>query len=452
MSTLEDLTTPETPDQEKAGLLASLQAKLFPVTDWIPGSAGRTIVEAVSKALSDLTSLVSTIAAGGFLGYASGDWLTLLASDIYGLTRNPSAFTKGKVVLTAAATAGPFTIVAGQLFFKSTSGQIYVNTTGGTLSMGGTLTLSVQAQNPGSQGNAPANTVTVLATPLPGVTVNNPVQIGAVAHGGAGSGTTTPTGTPSVNSSVIAKITKSGGTGVGTFQYSTDGGVSFSADQTIVASFTGLVAATGLTLAFAGTFTNGDTYSFNTSWITSSGADQETDDALRSRCQARWPSLGVAPTSNVYDLWARTAAPIVTRTVVRTDPTVAGQVDVVLATPDGPTDGTTVSAVAAYIAQREPVPAISSVQSAAALSVAVTATIYVTSGQQDAATAQATANLQGYFSSIPIGGTVYLAEIIRYLADAQGVVNVVVTAPVTDTVLSANQVAQLALTLATVPV
>lgn len=176
MTALADLITPRTPDQLRTDLLALLAAAGFPTTSWQSGSVPRTLVEAHAEVLGDLHSVVASIAKGGLLDEAEGAWLTLLAAQRYGVTRNAAVATVGTVRLTAAAAAGPYVITAAQLTVQSTSGKLFRNTTGGTLTQGGTLDLTFQAESPGVAWNVASNSITTLVTSLAGVTVNNPAS------------------------------------------------------------------------------------------------------------------------------------------------------------------------------------------------------------------------------------------------------------------------------------
>jgi uncharacterized phage protein gp47/JayE len=176
MPTLAELTTPTTYETERQALLDALAAKGFPVTSWRAGDVARSLLEIDAQALADFTALRASIAKGGLLHEATGAWLTLLASEVYALTRNAAVATKGTVVLTAAADAGPYTIAPGQLWFTSTGGPRYqsANSNNLTLAKGGTLSLTVQAESPGAAYNVANGTITTLSTPLAGVTCNNP--------------------------------------------------------------------------------------------------------------------------------------------------------------------------------------------------------------------------------------------------------------------------------------
>lgn len=340
----------------------------FPVTSWRQGDVARTLVEIDAEALSNLGTLVAAIAKGGFLRSASGSWLTLLAREVYAVERNPAVATKGSVVLTDAASAGPFTLAPGQIRVASGSGLRFqsTNLTQLTLPQGGSLTITVQAEQPGAAYNVANGTITSLLSVLPGVTVNNPDP---------GSGT----------------------------------------------------------------------------WVTTQGVDEESDAALVSRCEARWPESGYGSPAASYDLWARTASPSITRTKVQASGTVGGQVDVYVAGPSGPVVGGDVALAQAYITPRAPLTSTPVVASAAALAVTVTATLFGKAQYEAAAKLAAAAALEEFFRSLPIGGTVYRNAVIAVLQKGTaanpvtGVENVTLTAPTSDAVLTTAQVATLTL-------
>jgi uncharacterized phage protein gp47/JayE len=365
-STLAQLTTPTTQAEERTALFAELAALGFPVTSWRDGDVARTLVEIDAKALAELTVLRAAIAAGGLLHYATGDWLTLLAREVYAVERNAAVASQGTVTLTASADAGPYTIAPGQLRFASASGLRYqsANTSNVVLAKGGTLDITVQAESPGAPYNVANGTITTMLTPLAGVTCANPDP--------------------------------GGGT-----------------------------------------------------WITVSGVDEETDPALVSRCEARWPESGFGSPSASYDLWARTADATITRTKVVADAAGpnGGGVTVYVAGASGPVGAGAVTAAQTYINPRAPLTSVPTVTNTSALAVTVTATLYGKAEYQTAATAAATGAIQALIAANPIGGTVYRAAIFEALMSPTGVTNVTIAAPAGDTTLTAAQVATLTLSL-----
>jgi len=168
----------------------------FPATSWQEGGTPRTLVELDAAELAVLTAYVAAVARGGYVTGqpgvtgASGSWLDLVGQNVYQLARNQAIATVGQVTLTDSANAGPFSISPGQIWVANTASLAtssplrYLNTTGGTLPQGGTLTISVAAELPGSAYNVANSSITSLITNLPGVTVTNPA-------GGSGSWITT---------------------------------------------------------------------------------------------------------------------------------------------------------------------------------------------------------------------------------------------------------------------
>jgi len=171
---LRDILTPKGQDTILQELIDLLREKGFPITDWHSGGVGRTILEVEAAVLEDLYALVPAIAAGGYLATAQGPWLDLLVESAYGLQRHPATFARGRVVLTAEPGFGPYTLDPGDIWVGTADGLRYHNITGGVLPMGGSLEVEVQAESPGTRYNVPTGAISIMHTPLPGVSVNNP--------------------------------------------------------------------------------------------------------------------------------------------------------------------------------------------------------------------------------------------------------------------------------------
>lgn len=177
--TLAQLTAGQTLDEVRQQYLDALAAAGFPVTSWRSGDVARTLYEIEARALYELSrsgGVIPQIASGGLLSTATGDWLTLLAREVYALGRNPAVATKGTVRLTCSADAGPYSITPGQLWFATAAGLRFnaANATIVTLASGGTLDITVQAEAPGQAYNVANGTIATLLTPLAGVTCSNP--------------------------------------------------------------------------------------------------------------------------------------------------------------------------------------------------------------------------------------------------------------------------------------
>jgi phage-related baseplate assembly protein len=171
MTTLAELLTALTPDAAKTEILGYLSSAGFPVTNWASGGKERTLVETQALLASDLSDLVVAVAAWASLETAEEDALTILARSNFETTRKVATFAVWTLELDDSGNGGPYTIAAGQLWASSPDGRRYNNTTGGTLTLGGTLALTFKAESPGTEYNA--GPVTLLTTPLAGVEISD---------------------------------------------------------------------------------------------------------------------------------------------------------------------------------------------------------------------------------------------------------------------------------------
>lgn len=426
---LDELLAPRTADQIKAMLLAALNAEGFQVSDWESGGVARTLIEMESSALDDLIGqLIPTITSGGFVLEATGDWLTLLAHELYELDRVAAVFAVQNITLTLFPGTGPYTITAGQLIALSASGKRYINTGTGTVTDVLPLTIAFKAESPGSGYNDAASTITKLVTPLPGLAINNvaPDYTG-VTHIGASSGSVTPSKTGAIAAhTVVVTIATSGQVTAGSFSFVLDG-ASPTTVTPIPATYN--IGATNMRLNFANgagtpSFLVGDTFSFSSpgSPIAVQGVDEESDDALRARCLARWPALSDVPTDSKYYLWAVTAAPgAVTKVSISADMTFPGQVDVLIAGPAGAVGADVRNAVQAYIDARVGILETAVVDSASNVTVSAAGTVTVNAADLATVQTQAQASWNVYVQAAPIGGVIRLAELAQALMDAGAV-------------------------------
>lgn len=142
-------------------------------TAWRPTDPTRTLISIFATVFAEWSVLLVELHKMGFLSYAEGSRLTVLASEVYGVERIAATFAAGEVTLTSTAAVN-YTIAIGDLTVQSsTSGKTYRNQDGGTLLAGGTLTLSVLATEAGADSSALATEVDTVASTLLGVTVSN---------------------------------------------------------------------------------------------------------------------------------------------------------------------------------------------------------------------------------------------------------------------------------------
>lgn len=370
MTDLATLLNAPTSDELKERLRGLLQLNGFPVTDWLSGAAGRSVYEMEGEALYEFVStLIPIIAKAGYSELATGDWLTLLSYYVYQNTRTPASFTIQQCVLTSSVGAPAYTIAAGDIRAKSAAGLEYVNTTGGLLTSGGTLTVTMQSLTVNDSANGfdyadGAGTLNQLVTALPGVTINNPApEFDTVTLVGVGNGTvTTSRANPLVAPSTCTlkvRIDSNGDVNSATFSYSLNGGA-YVFVGAVPATFD--VPTTGIQLGFANgaaspSFVLDDVYYAGSpgSPITQRGADQESDDQLRQRNRERWASLADVPTDDLYAIWAKTIAPQVRLVKVAVDAVQPGKVNITIAGLGYALPAAIVALVQAFLLSKKPI-------------------------------------------------------------------------------------------------
>lgn len=173
---------------EKA--LALAEAAGLPVSTWQPGDPTRSQYHLEAEELSTLEPLVVNFIKVAFLDIiaaaaASGDagarqWLKIRAQQDFGVEVPDATNATTDVVLTNNG-GGRYPIEPGDLTFRSsTSGKTYHNTTGDVLvgwpGVGAkpTITVSVVADEPGSDSSASAGEIDEMVTTRLGVTCTNP--------------------------------------------------------------------------------------------------------------------------------------------------------------------------------------------------------------------------------------------------------------------------------------
>lgn len=440
LPTIAELTAAPTNDQIRTKLISFWQAAEIPITDWESGGVMRVMMELTAQALRDFMGTAEPgILGGGFPtpvdSLSSDDWIDLVSSQWFGLTRTAASSTLQTVVLTrGAGGGGAYTIAAGALWVIGPTGNRYVAITGGSLAASSTLTITVQAESTqdtvdGRNYVDAANSLTRLQDPLPGVTCNNPPPnfsaVSTVPTPAAGKGVVTVSGTPATSPTTYdVQVSMSGQRAAATIQARVNGG----AWSTSVVMGATYVFAGGPTVNFtddAGgsnpSFIAGDLYSFTSpgSPITVPGLDKETNTALLLRCFARWPDLN--RTTRVDDkrlVWAKRASTAVARARVFKDTVLAGVANVIIAGVTGGVSGGVVTAVQLYLDQHDAIGDKSVVASASVTTVTPTGHVTVATINLAFAQAAAAAAWTAYVISTDIGGVVALAVLEQILMDA----------------------------------
>jgi len=414
--------------------LQILQANGFPTQNWQPGGVERTRLMAFTTLMSDfINNYVPAYVGGGFTTLASGGWVELLMQQFYNLTRNPAVSTVGNITLTSASGVSSQTYAAGKLIavFGAT-GNRYLNTASVTIPAGpGSVSAPFQAEFAGASYNDPSSSGNItLVTPIPGVTLTNPAgAFTSVTQTGSGTGSATPSGSPTAPHSVIINITNTSAGVPVTGSYQLDG----ASAVTFGPSTTQTIGSSGITVTFANgasgtSFVNGDTYAFQApgSWITTQGANAETDAAGGVRMQNRWPSLSAIPTQGLYQLLATSTPSVgaqVTQCFIVPDATINNKINVIVAGPGGVLPGATITAIQNYLKPRARGTDNPVVQSPTTLAITIAATVTVSVTSFSSAQSAITAALNNYIASAPINTTLRLAVINDLIMNVSGVID-----------------------------
>lgn len=173
-----DLVKTVSKDAFVSRLVGFIRMAGFPALSWQETTFPRFTIESESSLLAEVTETIAAIAKGGFVRFAKGPWLDLVAENVFSDARKPATNTVGEVLLTDSAGVGPVSITVGQKWFANGSKTLrYVVTStpyGASLPLNGTLRVVVRAELAGSAYNVGTGAITELVTSTPGVTVSNP--------------------------------------------------------------------------------------------------------------------------------------------------------------------------------------------------------------------------------------------------------------------------------------
>ena len=202
--------------------------------------------------------------------------------------------------------------------------------------------------------------------------------------------------------------------------------------------------------ALAGVTVNNPAYASGT-WITTSGADEESDASLRARCRARWSTLGRGATVAAYVYWATTCPSTATVTRAKVLPGSGdGTLIVYVAQSTAVATGGQVAAVQSWVDEQKPVTDDPTVTAATAVTVQVSGSVRFSSSTYDTTTAHTAIEnaVSALITSKGFGDTVDLGAIYHAIyAAASGVADVDLTLPASDTVLSVSQIGAASLSL-----
>ncbi len=152
----------------------------LPVTTWRAGDPTKSLYQFLAEILANYSEQNAEYIKGGFLSVATGDWLKVLALEVYGVEAPEASYATPTVEIENEGGAY-YEIDAGDLTFKASStDKTYHNTDGGALAAGATLTLNLIADEPGADSSVADDEIDELVTTLLGVVVNGSTAATAV--------------------------------------------------------------------------------------------------------------------------------------------------------------------------------------------------------------------------------------------------------------------------------
>lgn len=166
MPSLASLFLQETKAQIYARGLALAEGMGLTPSLWPPNDPTRSLYHFAATVLALVEPLAAAFVASGFLEHASGDWLTVMAEQVYGVTRAPASYASGSVTITCTG-AAYYDIEVGDIVVRSSAtGKTYTNTTGGTFVAPGSISLDFTADEIGEGSAAAATTIDTMITRL----------------------------------------------------------------------------------------------------------------------------------------------------------------------------------------------------------------------------------------------------------------------------------------------
>lgn len=136
----------------------------------IEGSFKRDIINATSEEFKNAYFEIDLVKDSAFAATSWGEYLTAKCSDM-GIDRKLAVKAHGEVTVKGNANAW----IPAKSLFQSDSGYKFYTTEESFIDDNGTATIPIEAENPGTEYNLEANTITLIPMSIGGVSsVNNP--------------------------------------------------------------------------------------------------------------------------------------------------------------------------------------------------------------------------------------------------------------------------------------
>jgi uncharacterized phage protein gp47/JayE len=175
-------------------------------------------------------------------------------------------------------------------------------------------------------------------------------------------------------------------------------------------------------------------------WLTSEGADEETDTALRTRYALRWQDVNGC-TKAAYESWALSVPGVVAVTILDNHPRGQGTVDVVIKGSAGVPTAELISAVDAVVQENRPINDDALVKGPTPVEAVISADLELVYGDAAAIVTGATNRLNALFldpspvadiTPLQVGEDLTLDRLIHEIMAVSGIKRVIWTSPTAD--------------------
>lgn len=178
MTSIKALLATVTADQARAMFVATAESVGVPASKWRKGGVASTILTIVAITYAAFSSVMVQAISAGFLETATGGWLRLIATYIYGVDAIAATSASGELTLTNAG-GGIYDYAAGEfVVLNSTTKQTYANEAplhiGALATVTGVVFVCTVA---GAVGTAAPGQIDTLVTQALGVTCTNPDSV-----------------------------------------------------------------------------------------------------------------------------------------------------------------------------------------------------------------------------------------------------------------------------------
>jgi hypothetical protein len=176
-----ELLSTKTIQDWKQSIVNTATLVALKTSNWVEGGYTRTLVALFAQLYKTAGDVIKLIAASGFLDFATGAWLTLLAKQVFNVDRIVATYAAAPEAITLTNHGGGLYIfeVGDLVLANGSTNKTFRNTSAGTLSPGNgqTLKLDLIAEASGSDSNSIAGSITSMVTTFTGVTCSNDVAL-----------------------------------------------------------------------------------------------------------------------------------------------------------------------------------------------------------------------------------------------------------------------------------